>query len=233
MKIYFTLIVLLFGSYDNCNAQISIGPPSFYSQCWPDHMSQLPSTNEASCSHIGTAANILIFTPIQTVTTDTSFESVLEGNCGVWACGEGPPGTMGTCGYSESTQFCWSVSGDIEIEIKWALLIRLGPTATFGGSLSDCSESGFHAAITSRIPNCSERTCIIEESTTVRTISASRYAEVAEFDCTFLNGTIVTVGTTCGEYESGTAETTRETRSRVRFSLPRPIEHCDPCGEEC
>ncbi len=227
-------LMLLTGFHSTCYAQNAIDrPPSFFAYCWPDHLSQLPPLNEASCVHLGTSSNVIVMTPVQSETSDTTFESDLEGNCGVWECGEGPPGTMGTCGYSDSSQLCWSVSGNLEIEIKWALLVRLGPKASFGGETSGCNSTTYHAAIAAEIPNCSERTCIIEEVTTVKTISASKFAEVAEFDCTFTNGTIITVGTACGEYQTGTAETTHEVRGRVRFSLPRPIEHCDPCGEEC
>ncbi|MCA9275884.1 MAG: hypothetical protein KDA29_07655 [Phycisphaerales bacterium] len=208
-------------------------PVHLFAHCWPEHMSQLPSLDDASCVHLGTAANVLIMTPITTSTTESQFETDIEGECGTWACGQAPPVTIGLCGHGHTSQFCWSVNGSLEIEAKWALLARLGAVVDFGGELSNCTDTTYNAGSQQTIDHCMEKTCIVEETTTIRRITGTQYAEVAEFDCTFNNGMVLTVGTTCGEYASGTAETSREVRGRVRYSLPRPIENCHPCGEEC
>lgn len=213
-------------------AQNWVPPPSFFLDCWSEHLSQLPSSSEGSCVHQGTAHNVAIYSEVEVTEDETAFLTTLVGNCGVWDCGETDPTVMANCGYTELNQTCWSANGSVGVEIKWNLLARLGPEFEFGGELSDCKGEQFHAGITGVVNDCMERDCVISTVTVTKTNSVIVYEEVAEWDCTMSSGAIISVGTVCGEL-SGDASMDSEVRKRIWFSLERVNMACIPCGEIC
>ena len=202
-------------------------------QCFGEHDSQLPPLSDWTCAHQGTAYNVAIYEPVVEMRDETAFETTLVGECAEWECGNPPAIILADCGYTQSNQTCWSSQGNVKVEIKWALLARLGPEFEFGGELSDCNGDTFSAGIQGSINHCTERDCIISTITVIKSTSVKVYDEVKDWVCVETDtGLILELGTTCGE-KSGNANMNTEVRKRIWFGLERPNLECDPCGPTC
>lgn len=236
MKTIASLAVCVASAF--AQGQVYEGPPISTSppDCWRTHLSQLPPP-PASCVHQGTALGVVEYSEITTtVTTPPAFVVTLAGECGVWPCNQAPPRTIANCGYSSHTQTCWSVGGSLSVQGKTSLLLRLfgelDITVEINGSLTNCTETGYSAGITSVINHCRERDCKISEVVTTVTGTATEHAEVAAWLCQLPSGMIVDVRTECGT-SSATGSVDYKVRTRIWFGLERPLSDCSPCGELC
>ena len=237
MKSIILTVACTIGGINTCAlTQDFSSPGNFVSNCWPEHISQLPDADVASCVHLGTAFRVREFGEIEEELGEWSSVITLRGLCEVWECGDEPPINLNArCGYTEIDEFCWSVTGSITAELKWALLARIGAEAELGGSFSGCRsrvpDGGINGDI---LAPCTERDCNVETVQVVKSITVDEYDEVAEWDCAFPNGMIISARTVCN-HRFGQAETGRTIRTRIWFSPARPISPnvCPDCGADC